>query len=80
VSTHAPQRSGWLRRDVVGDIERRANGIPVKHVVADEPDGGDANVLVIDREPDGRLRRAAREDPRTRGGRAGELPDRVASG
>ena len=48
VSTHAPQRSGWLRRDVVGDIERRANGVPVKHVVADEPEGGaDANVLVI---------------------------------
>ena len=47
VSTHAAERSGWLRRDVVGDIERRANGVPVKHVVADEPAGGDANVLVI---------------------------------
>lgn len=48
VSTHAPQRSGWLRRDVVGDIERAAGGRPVKHVVAD--DGGavqDKNVLVI---------------------------------
>jgi hypothetical protein len=48
VSTHEPERSGWLRRDVVGDIERRAKGIPVKHVVVDRSGGGeDVNVLVI---------------------------------
>ena len=47
VSTHEPERSGWLRRDVVGDIERRAKGIPVKHVVVDRSAGGDVNVLVI---------------------------------
>jgi hypothetical protein len=48
VSTHEPARSGWLRRDVVGDIERRAGAVPVKHVIADtEGAGGDANVLVI---------------------------------
>jgi len=47
VSTHEPERSGWLRRDVVGDIERRAGGIPVKHVVAGAESGGEANVLVI---------------------------------
>jgi hypothetical protein len=48
VSTHEPQRSGWLRRDVVGDIERRAGGVPVKHVVAGaEGESRDANVLVI---------------------------------
>ena len=48
VSTHAPQRSGWLRRDVVRDIERAAGGRPVRHVVAGE--GGaveEKNVLVI---------------------------------
>jgi hypothetical protein len=48
VSTHPPQRSGWIRRDVVGDIERCARGLPVKHVVVgDAPAGGEANVLVI---------------------------------
>jgi hypothetical protein len=47
VSTHEPERSGWLRRDVVGDIERRAKGIPVKHVVVDRSAGADVNVLVI---------------------------------
>lgn len=48
VATHPPQKSGWLRRDVPGDIERRAGGIPVKHVVVDQPAGvAEANVLVI---------------------------------
>jgi hypothetical protein len=45
VSTHTAERSGWMRRDVVQDIERAAGGIPVKHVVA--TDEGDTNVLVI---------------------------------
>ena len=36
VSTHGAERSGWLRRDVVEDIERAAGGVPVAHVVADE--------------------------------------------
>jgi hypothetical protein len=48
VSTHPPERSGWLRRDVVGDIERRARGIPVKHVIVDRQGAdGETNVLVI---------------------------------
>ncbi len=47
VSTHEPERSGWLRRDVLGDIERRAQGIPVKHVVVDTAGGDDVNVLVL---------------------------------
>jgi hypothetical protein len=47
VSTHDPERSGWLRRDVLGDIERRAKGIPVKHVVVDRAGGQDVNVLVL---------------------------------
>jgi hypothetical protein len=45
VSTHPVERSGWMRRDVVQDIERAAGGIPVKHVVATED--GESNVLVI---------------------------------
>lgn len=47
VSTHEPERSGWLRRDVLGDIERRAKGVPVKHVVVDRSAGEDVNVLVV---------------------------------
>jgi DNA-binding LacI/PurR family transcriptional regulator len=48
VSTHSAERSGWMRRNVVEDIERAAGGRPVRHVVADTPETqGDANVLVI---------------------------------
>jgi hypothetical protein len=48
VSTHSAQRSGWLRRDVVGEIERIAKGIPVRHVVAeDEAAVAEKNVLVL---------------------------------
>jgi hypothetical protein len=45
VSTHSAGKSGWMRRDVVQDIERAADGVPVKHVVAAEDD--ETNVLVI---------------------------------
>jgi len=48
VSTHTAERSGWMRRDVVQDIERSAGGIPVQHVVSDDPgDETETNVLVI---------------------------------
>jgi hypothetical protein len=48
VSTHSAQRSGWLRRDVVRDIERAAEGRPVKHVVATDSGAvAEKNVLVI---------------------------------
>jgi hypothetical protein len=47
VSTHAPEQSGWMRRDVVADVERAAGGLPVKHVVAAEVDAAEKNVLVI---------------------------------
>jgi predicted deacetylase len=48
VSTHPPASSGWMRRDVVQDIERLADAIPVKHIVADAAlEGGGVNVLVI---------------------------------
>jgi hypothetical protein len=48
VSTHPPETSGWMRRDVVADIVGLAGEIPVKHVVADPTlqDAG-VNVLVI---------------------------------
>ena len=46
VSTHPPERSGWMRRDVVGEIER-ASGLPVKHVVVGSQEDGETNVLVI---------------------------------
>jgi GABA permease len=36
VSTFAGERSGWLRRDVVGRLRKEA-GVPVEHVVADLP-------------------------------------------
>jgi hypothetical protein len=42
------QRSGWLRRDVVRDIEKAAGGRPVKHVVAEDGGAvGEKNVLVV---------------------------------
>jgi len=48
VSTHVPQKSGWMRRDVVEDITRAAGGIPVRHVVAtDETATQEKNVLVL---------------------------------
>jgi hypothetical protein len=48
VSTHPPQSSGWMRRDVVDDIRRLAGDLPVKHVVADAAlEGQGANVLVL---------------------------------
>jgi hypothetical protein len=48
VSTHAPQTSGWLRRDVVEEIGRAAKGVPVQHVIAeDEGAAAEKNVLVL---------------------------------
>ena len=46
VATHGAERSGWMRRDVVGDIERIAS-VPVKHVIVESRDDGETNVLVI---------------------------------
>ncbi len=48
VSTHAAQRSGWLRRNVVTEIERAAGDVPVRHIVADAAGAPDeTNVLVV---------------------------------
>jgi hypothetical protein len=46
VSTHGKELSGWMRRDVVGEIERYS-GLPVKHVVVEKQGDGQTNVLVI---------------------------------
>jgi hypothetical protein len=46
VSTHPAERSGWMRRHVLEDVERAAEGIPVTHVVARD-DGEQRNVLVV---------------------------------
>jgi len=45
VSTHAPESSGWLRRNVVEEI-RRAVNVPVDHVIGEER-GGEPNILVV---------------------------------
>jgi hypothetical protein len=48
VSTHSEQRSSWLRRDVVSEIQRVAGAIPVRHVLADDTaEGAEQNVLVV---------------------------------
>jgi predicted deacetylase len=46
VSTHGAERSGWMRRDVVQEIEHAAKGRTVRHVVV-EREPGEANVLVV---------------------------------
>ena len=48
VSTHPEQKSGWLRRHVIEQIQGAAGTIPVEHVVVDlSRQGGEVNVLVI---------------------------------
>lgn len=47
VSTHAADRSGWMRRHVVEDIERVADGVPVRHVTVEREPGEQTNVLVL---------------------------------
>lgn len=48
VSTHGAERSGWLRRNVVLEIERIAAPLSVQHVVVEGARGeGETNVLVL---------------------------------
>jgi hypothetical protein len=48
VSTHAKERSGWMRRNVVERIRKAAGDLPVDHVVAaDTGADGETNVLVV---------------------------------
>jgi hypothetical protein len=69
VSTHPEEKSGWMRRDVLHEIERVANGLPVRHVVASEEGDGRTNVLVIANQTVlsdellGRIRRRAAQGP-----------------
>jgi hypothetical protein len=49
ISTHPQPKSGWLRRDLIGQVRKACGKLDVEHVVVDlerEP-GGDANVLVV---------------------------------
>src|SRR5579862_4853229 len=46
VSTHPAEKSGWLRRNVVGRIRDAAGGLPVVHLVAESGAAAEANVLV----------------------------------
>jgi GABA permease len=69
VSTHPEEKSGWMRRDVVQEIGRVANGIPVKHVISGDAGDGETNVLVIanqtvvSEELLGRIRKRAAQRP-----------------
>lgn len=48
VSTHPQKQSGWLRRDMVGQMRRVAEPLPFEHVVVDlDVEHGSANVLVV---------------------------------
>jgi hypothetical protein len=69
VSTHPEEKSGWMKRDVVQEIER-ASGLPVRHVVVAAKEGeAETNVLVIanqtvlSEELLGRIRRRAAQSP-----------------
>lgn len=46
VSTHGAERSGWMRRDVLEEIER-VSGLPVTHVTVESDPDQPANVLVV---------------------------------
>ncbi|MBA3377074.1 MAG: universal stress protein [Actinobacteria bacterium] len=47
VSTHPHAKSGWLRKNLVEEIRRAADGRPVEHVVSDASGQTGANVLVV---------------------------------
>jgi hypothetical protein len=47
VSTHAEERSGWLRRGVLDQIRSSAGELPVEHLVPKDESPDEANVLVI---------------------------------
>jgi hypothetical protein len=47
VSTHPETKSGWLRKNLLDEVRRVADGRPVEHVVVDEASRTVANVLVV---------------------------------
>ena len=46
VSTHGAERSGWMRRNVLEEVER-VSGLPVKHVTVESDPNQPTNVLVV---------------------------------
>jgi hypothetical protein len=48
VSTHPQKQSGWLRRNLVDQMQRVAGSTPFEHVIVDlDAEHGPANVLVV---------------------------------
>jgi hypothetical protein len=47
VSTHPNPRSGWLRKNLIEQIQKAAGTVPVDHVVVDLKEEHETNVLVI---------------------------------
>jgi hypothetical protein len=47
VSTHPETKSGWLRRDLVGEVRKAAGDRPVQHVVSTSAVRAGSNVLVV---------------------------------
>lgn len=47
VCTHPETKSGWLRRNLLDEIRRAAEGRPVEHIVSDVSGRSGANVLVV---------------------------------
>ena len=69
VSTHPETTSGWLRKNLVSEIQRVAGDRPVAHVVSDVSGRAAANVLVVANETVlgdqllDRIRQRANESP-----------------
>ena len=69
VSTHPESTSGWLRKNLVSEIQRVAGDRPVEHVVSDVSGRAAANVLVVANETVlgeqllNRIRQRASESP-----------------
>lgn len=69
VSTHPETKSGWLRKNLVEEIQRIAGARPVEHIVVDTATRTTANVLVLANETVlgdpllDRIRLRARESP-----------------
>ena len=78
VSTHGAERSGWMRRDVVQEVERAAQGLAGRARRRRARAPGEANVLVVANQTVV-SERAARPHPQARCAGPGELPDRRAA-
>jgi len=71
VCTHPAAKSGWLRRNLLDEIRKVADGRPVEHIVSDVTARSGANVLVVANETVlgepllDRIRARAEEGPST---------------